>query len=80
MGCKAFLGSLGKGWMGLTSPGCYCLGGCGHGWGIWGGLWFSCGIARCGSVSIFQWLSGSIGLIFVLGVGVGAGLGGPMGF
>ena len=50
------------------------------GGGIWGGLWFSCGIARCGSVSIFQRLSGSVGRVFILGVGVGAGLGGPMGF
>ena len=48
--------------------------------GIWGGLWCSCGIARCGSVSIFQRLSGSVGRVFILGVGVGAGLGGPMGF
>ena len=60
--------------MELTSPRCYCLG------GIWGGLWLSCGIARCGSISIFQRLSGSIGRVFVLGVGVGAGLNGPMGF
>ena len=56
------------------------MGGCGHGRDIWGGLWFSCGIARCGSISIFQRLSGSIGRVFVLGVGVGAGLNGPMGF
>ena len=48
--------------------------------GIWGGLWFSCGIARCSSISIFDRLSGGIGRVFILGVGVGAGLGGPMGF
>ena len=35
MGCKTFLGSLGGGWVGLMSPGCYCLGGCGHG-GVFG--------------------------------------------
>ena len=30
------LGHLVGGWVGLMSPGCYCLGGCGHGGGVFG--------------------------------------------
>ena len=36
--------------------------------GIWGGLWFSCGIA------VFQWFSASVGGGFSLGGGLSAGL------
>ena len=44
--------------------------GCRHGRGIWGGLWFSCGMSYCGgsSISIFQGFFGSVGKIFNLGV------------
>ena len=47
--------------------------------GIWGWLWFSCGVARCGGegegalVSAFQGVFASIGGVLILAGGRGAG-------
>ena len=37
--------------------------------GIWDWLWFSCGVAHGGVISVFHGFSGSIGGAFVLVVG-----------
>ena len=67
MGCKTFLGSLGRGWVGLMCPGCYCLGGCGQGGGIWGGLWFSCGEFLAGAGGWVHFGGESGGEFIILG-------------
>ena len=52
------------------------LGGCSGSRGIWGYLWFSCGVAHGGGglISVFQGLSASAGGAFILAGGMGAGL------
>ena len=44
--------------------------------GIWGWLWFSCGVAHCGGglIAIFIRLFATVGGAFILAGGLGAGL------
>ena len=50
--------------------------GCGVWRGIWGWLWFSCGVAHSGKclISVFQGFSASIDGAFILAGGLGTGL------
>ena len=54
----------------------YMCCGCGHGSGIWDGLYFSCEIVDCEKalISIFQQFFASVGKMFILGGRLRAGL------
>ena len=66
--CPCFGFGLVLGYIGWASfRGCWGWG-CGGSWGIWGWLWFSCGIARCskGFLAIFRDFFASINKLFIL--------------
>ena len=60
-GGGGIVGPAGGVWLGGSTGLWECVG-CGHSRGIWGWLWFSCGLARRG-----------IGGVFILAGGLGAG-------
>ena len=49
---------------------------CGASRGVWGWLWFSCGMVQCGKglIPIFEHFFCTIGKDFILAGGLGAGL------
>ena len=66
---------VGDRWLGDRFLFCVVLVACGRSRGIWGWLWFSCGMARCGVglVDILRGSVASIGGILAFAGGLGTG-------
>ena len=67
-------GGLLGGWLAWSGVG---LGAFGDSRGIWGWLWFSCGVVQFGVgglISVFRGFFASIGGVFILAGGLGAGI------